>query len=514
MRHFRLDFAGERIGGNRADVGGLPCVFIAAVVGAVAGECGELDQKERHLRILPVVAPVLNQYLVIRIVGGLAVVVAALIPDDAAELIAEPGMEHPVEQRRRVVRRGPVANGCSAIDFGTDADFAGIRNKFCFLPPVCMNDTGNFGVRDREGDFRRRPSALGEMVGDADRERIASGFDEASRDGVVARTAPVVRLIDGRFTDLFAVEPGFVAVVHRAEMQSDVFACELRGDFKSSADDGHSDKRNDERKSGFFPCGIIEFRSRPFFRLFRNGASAGEEFFEPGSDRGNLSRPYLLEFGEEFRRGILHAGERQLRAVFFERLFGNPRLNVGSAPCCRDEADGNIEVLHQLASEEVAACAEEFDGFRRADLPAGTVLVGKRIIRAHAAHQEGVVQTDARVIGVRNFFFVIRGAPELSAAVDGHFHVGLSGAHPDFADENVVEHLRRHVVGSADLHGMRSARGHCGKGDAPFAVRVCRGRAGVPRKSDLYFRSRISDSGNDDGTLPLKNHVGAENFVR
>ena len=423
-------------------------------------------------------------------------------------------MEHPVEQRRRVVRRGPVANGCSAIDFGTEADFAGIRNKFCFLPPVGMNDTGNFGTRDREGDFRRCPSANGEVIGDADCERVVSGLDEASRDGIVPRIAPVVRLVDGRFTDFFAVEPGLVAVVDCAEVQSDVFAGELCGNFKSSADDGNADVREVERKFGFLPCGIIEFRSQPFFCLFRNGASAGEEFFEPGSDRGDLFAPYLFEFGVEFRGRILHAAERQFCIVLFERLFGNPRLNVGSTPCGRDETDRYIEVLHQFASEEIAACAEEFDGFRRADLPAGTVLVGKRIIRAHAAHQEGVVQTDARVIGVRNFFFVIRGAPELSAAVDGHFHVGLSGAHPDFADENVVEHLRRYAFGSADFHDVRTAGGHCGEGDAPFTVCVRRGRAGVSRKFDLYFRSRIRDSGNDDGTLPLKNHVGAENFVR
>ena len=65
----------------------------------------------------------------------------------------------------------------------------------------------------------------------------------------------------------------------------------------------------------------------------------------------------------------------QLPSVEIEGFVRNPRFDAGSAPCGVDETDRNVQVIIELAAEEIAAGGEIRDGFGVAWQPAFIVRI-------------------------------------------------------------------------------------------------------------------------------------------
>ena len=102
---FRLDFACERVCGKLWKWQGVNIFRLDRMVWRMLMEGGQLDKKERHVGVMPIVAKVFDKQFMERIIGELSSVRAALIPDDAADSVAEPWVEQGVEQRRWIVGR-------------------------------------------------------------------------------------------------------------------------------------------------------------------------------------------------------------------------------------------------------------------------------------------------------------------------------------------------------------------------------------------------------------------------
>ena len=83
----------------------------------------------------------------------------------------------------------------------------------------------------------------------------------------------------------------------------------------------------------------------------------------------------------------------------------------------------------QLPTEEVADGRKAADGFGGADLPFSVKIV-LRILRADLGNRD---VPNLRIVGGEFLQLWVFGA------VDAPLHVGLSGANPDFADQNVLE---------------------------------------------------------------------------
>ena len=75
------------------------------MVRRVLMESGQLDEEERHGVVIPAIAQFFDKQFVERVISELSGVCASLIPDDAADGVAEPWVQQGVEQRRRIVGR-------------------------------------------------------------------------------------------------------------------------------------------------------------------------------------------------------------------------------------------------------------------------------------------------------------------------------------------------------------------------------------------------------------------------
>ena len=159
----------------------------------------------------------------------------------------------------------------------------------------------------------------------------------------------------------------------------------------------------------------------------------------------------------------------------------------------------------QFAAEEIEGGGKSRDGVGRADDP--------------AAAADGL-----RGVGVGGIFFVVADEREggggfllleILGAVHGHRHVGLAGAEPDFADEDVLE--RDGVVG-LDGEGLRvGGDGEVGEGDLPFAVVGGGGGLGLAGECDGDFLAGRGDAPNGDAGAALQHHVvgedGGERYI-
>ena len=108
----------------------------------------------------------------------------------------------------------------------------------------------------------------------------------------------------------------------------------------------------------------------------------------------------------------------------------------------------------------------------------------------------------------------IEGAPEGIFRVDRHLHVGLAGAHPYFADQDIVQRDRRHSAVTSQRERVRSARLHRREFGEPFAVGFG-GDATFPAcEGKCYESARLRLAGEPDRPLPLENHMRGEDTVK
>ena len=112
-----------------------------------------------------------------------------------------------------------------------------------------------------------------------------------------------------------------------------------------------------------------------------------------------------------------------------------------------------------------------------------------------AEHAEG------GVVGGGFFFVVVGGVG------DGHAHVGLAGAEPDFAEEDVgdgegVAGLDGEGEGVGGLEGVEF--------DAPFAGGVGGGGLGLAGDGDGDFFAGVGPTPDGDGRAALQDHVVGE----
>ena len=165
----------------------------------------------------------------------------------------------------------------------------------------------------------------------------------------------------------------------------------------------------------------------------------------------------------------------------------------------------------EFASEIESERAEGLDGFGSAELPAGSFDGGT--FDAGGNRAVDFEQADVREVGVLRLFKSVFAPEEFGVAPDGHFHVGLTGADPDFADEHVVERNGGCPRSAGDDDRVGTAGPHCGQNRFPYALIIRDGIDRFPRERDLDTLSRGSGSDDADRLFALKHHVAAVNVV-
>ena len=245
----------------------------------------------------------------------------------------------------------------------------------------------------------------------------------------------------------------------------------------------------------------LEFahRQRIAGRRGYEGGAVGLGFGDGGFPGSHL----LLE---EFGRLLFIEGEVVLHLsveVGFRlrigglRLGGDPGFDGRAADGSVDQADGDADFLMDLATKEIEDGGEATDVVGRASAPCTFAFGG----RGGGVGRGFLVMTDQRVVrsgllGVE----VIRG-------LDGHRHVRLARAEPDFAHEYVFYfELMSFLAGHDEcprfgggLEGIEL--------EHPLAVGIRGGGLGLASEGDGHGLARIGPTPDGHGLLALENHV-------
>ena len=236
-------------------------------------------------------------------------------------------------------------------------------------------------------------------------------------------------VLDGGSPDEHAVDPGFVVVVDDAQIESRrpgglrFGEGDLLAEPRGSVEAAESETVETVRDGHAFPSGRIEVDRLPVRPGFGAGVVGGVPVRHPfgvgatASDQGGIAR----------REG----GIKILQPS--GGFAAHPRLGVRPAPVVGDEADGDARLAAQGFAEKVAdggeaAPAAFGDAGRGADLP---------VADQGGLGREGGRLADREKAQLR----IVRPGDRFGAALDGgqaHLHVGLSGAEPDVAHENVL----------------------------------------------------------------------------
>ena len=147
----------------------------------------------------------------------------------------------------------------------------------------------------------------------------------------------------------------------------------------------------------------------------------------------------------------------------------------------------------QLPAEEVADGRKAANGFGGAGLPF-SFKIALRLLRADLGNRD---VPNLRVVGGE--FFQAR----IFGAVDAPLHVGLSGAKPNFADQNVLE---LEGVFSLDFERVRASGRERVQVNLPAAVRF--GAGGVALAGDAYgdYFALIRPAPDGVGLRSLQHH--------
>ena len=93
-----------------------------------------------------------------------------------------------------------------------------------------------------------------------------------------------------------------------------------------------------------------------------------------------------------------------------------------------------------------------------------------------------------------------------------HFHVGLSGANPDFANDDVLQN--DFVFAGNDQIGSSVESGHSLKFDQPLTVFTGGGLNFLTIELDGYVFASVGVAPNFDGNVPLQNGVVSKRFCQ
>ena len=458
------------------------------------------DEDRKSVGVREVRAPVLRHGAELLLVerAAAAHVGAALVPDRALEGHREERVQH------RVVAGG----GRPAVHLAVGGGRV-VAEPFA-APRARQRDGGAVG-----GGERHVPGLAGEAAGladvdDLDGDDIAPLAQDAGGHLVDARHVP-----DGVGADEDAVHPRDVDVVDRPERERRP-AGGLRG-------------REVERAP--VPGAAVEALVELVLEADGDLGLGPRRIVEAGALGGDvaLRRALRLPEGEAalvFRlaAGRVVGGEVGDRLVDLRALrgtdgavglLGQPGLDRRAGPRRLDEADRDVRHgLAQRLAEEPAAGRERL-GVREAGArPRGGLgEVGERRRGGGVAVVE---EAHPRVVGRFHVLLAPREAPAVA-----HVHVGLSGAEPHVAEEDVLRDERRVGAGGGQVAGRepeRTAGGMRGKDGAPAAVgaRDRDGLDGVPLvgvvayEPDLHVRARFGGAPDGELDVALQHGVAAE----
>ena len=186
-------------------------------------------------------------------------------------------------------------------------------------------------------------------------------------------------------------------------------------------------------------------------------------------------------------------------------LGADPRLGRRAAPRRVNDADGDAQMLPQLAGIEVGQGREIRHRRGRALLPSVKVrlrFVGWRERRVALY----LIEANFGVVGRGGLLLAVQ---HVAPAEDGHLHVALARAEPHLAAEHVRELQLAVAVGKG--HCVRSARLGRSQGNAPAPLRVrhSRQRSFRPPCADGDRTARRGMSREFKRRLLLKHHVTA-----
>ena len=273
------------------------------------------------------------------------------------------------------------------------------------------------------------------------------------------------------------------------------FALIPDGTFDAVADDGEEDT-------------VVEVAGAMLAGedLLRALGSADGEGFASGFGFGGFGFPVGeggVVFGFGFGGGevfffddpAVHEGFEM--GVGFEEVTADPGFGSAAAPGVVDESDGDVEHLMEDAAVEEADGAEVADSCWGAGLP-GAFEVGLGFLGADLRDGD---EADVGEFCGGDFEVGVPGG------ADGPLHVGLAGAEPDFADEDVGE-----VAGGGALDGDFGGLGAGGdgvKGDGPFAIGTGFGSLGLAGEGDCHIGAWGIPAPDGVGVLLLEHHVVA-----
>ena len=184
----------------------------------------------------------------------------------------------------------------------------------------------------------------------------------------------------------------------------------------------------------------------------------------------------------------------------------HPRLGRRASDRYLDKPHRHFEFLVQAAPEQVAQRPEGLRGIRKANPPRGLDIRG-RLIGNLERHGE---QPYLRIVRIGQDAFVIQHAPTVALRRHGHVHVGLTGADPDLAHENVPPLDR---VGAGDGHFERAACSHGRQPHLPPSLLIGGGLRAASGHRNLHLLARSSRAPDRHLSALLEDHAVAEQRV-
>ena len=227
-------------------------------------------------------------------------------------------------------------------------------------------------------------------------------------------------------------------------------------------------------------------------------------FFQPG---GLFRQRPGQQFALPRRTGRLGGNQVQnirIAVNHREPFRRRPGINPGTAPVGTDQTDRHLQLLLQIPAEEITDRRKRTDRLRRTHLPGRFHIVERRTTH-FVRHLE---QTDLRVVGRGDFRIAV------DAGHRAPLHIGLPGAEPDFADQDIRQF---ETVPALHRQSQRTTGRHRRQRHAPLARFIGDSRNGCVRLVRLrHFHrhrhrfARIGPAPDRTGPFPLQYHMIGE----
>ena len=128
-------------------------------------------------------------------------------------------------------------------------------------------------------------------------------------------------------------------------------------------------------------------------------------------------------------------GEKRSKMVFPVHSPTDPGFYWSSAPRRCHKTDGNCQILLQFTPEKISAGGKTSGTLRIADPPGNSFRsIPDRSVRSNPFGRHGIVKPEQRIIRMLQFIFRICGPPIRIVRKERHFHIGLTGTHPDITN--------------------------------------------------------------------------------